>query len=384
LNVIGELMRFPNLVFQPAPRNMLTLGLKEPASARSVPSKCSMEMILIDVYEGCCSSWNLVWCSSSEAHNSCRIHSQIQLFTSSVTFSNQIHRPKSKADRFYRVCAIWLFANIWLVNVLRSKMPALQFPVIIYSIFTNVAFTYGPLFPTIAAGEALIKQLLKGFLTAFAIATGVSLFIIPVSSRTVVFKEQTGYIQLIRATMKAQTAYLQSLETSDMFAPEEPDEDDGERIDDGKKAKKNKRKDKNSHLAANAQSMALKASLTALTGLHGKLHGDMSFGKREMAWGKFDAKDLDEIFTLFRSILIPLIGMSTITDIFERIAERRGWVRVPNSKFDRAESWEACGLEAKEKEKATWNEIMKTLHEPFEVVRNSLCASIDACSKGTT
>ena len=106
--------------------------------------------------------------------------------------------------------------------------------------------------------------------------------------------------------------------------------------------------------------------------------------RREMAWGKLDAKDLDEIFTLFRSILIPLIGMSTITDIFERIAERRGWVRVPNSKFDRAESWEACGLEAKEKEKATWNEIMKTLHEPFEVVRNSLCASIDPCSKGTT
>ena len=251
-------------------------------------------------------------------------------------------------------------------------MPALQFPVIIYSIFTNVAFTYGPLFPTITAGEALIKQLLKGFLTAFAIATGVSLFIIPVSSRTVVFKEQTGYIQLIRATMKAQTAYLQSLETSDMFAPEEPDEDDG---DDGKKAKKNKKKDNNSHLAANAQSMALKANLAALTGLHGKLHGDMSFGKREMAWGKLDAKDLDEIFTLFRSILIPLIGMSTITDIFERIAERRGWVRVPNSKFDRAESWEACGLEAKEKEKATWNEIMKTLHEPFEVVRNSLFRS---------
>jgi len=70
-------------------------------------------------------------------------------------------------------------------------MPALQFPVIMYSIFTNVAFTYGPLFPTIEAGEALIKQLLEGFLTAFAIATGVSLFIIPISSRTVVFSKSS-------------------------------------------------------------------------------------------------------------------------------------------------------------------------------------------------
>jgi len=45
----------------------------------------------------------------------------------------------------------------------------------------------------------------------------------------------------------------------------------------------------------------------------------MPFGKRENSLGKLDAKDLDEIFTLFRNILIPLIGMSTITDIFERM-----------------------------------------------------------------
>lgn len=66
-------------------------------------------------------------------------------------------------------------------------MPALQFPVIMYSIFTNVAFTYGPLFSTIEAGETLIVELLETFLTAFGISLGVNLFIIPVNSRTVVF-----------------------------------------------------------------------------------------------------------------------------------------------------------------------------------------------------
>lgn len=68
-------------------------------------------------------------------------------------------------------------------------MPALQFPVIMYSIFTNVAFTYGPLFPTIEAGESLIVELLEGFLLAFAISFGVNLFVIPISSRTVVFSK---------------------------------------------------------------------------------------------------------------------------------------------------------------------------------------------------
>ena len=100
------------------------------------------------------------------------------------------------------VCAIWLFTNIYFVNVMRAKMPALQFPVIMYSIFTNISFTYGPIFQTMAQAEALIRQLLIGFLSAFAISTGVSLFIIPISSRTVVQKEQAGYIQGIRGVLK--------------------------------------------------------------------------------------------------------------------------------------------------------------------------------------
>jgi hypothetical protein len=100
------------------------------------------------------------------------------------------------------VCAIWLFANIYLVNALRAKIPALQFPAIMYSIFTNVAFTFGPNLQTIEQGEALIRQLLIAFLAAFAISTGVSLFIIPVSSRAVVQKGQAAYVQAIRGVLK--------------------------------------------------------------------------------------------------------------------------------------------------------------------------------------
>ncbi|TVY78574.1 Uncharacterized protein LSUE1_G003688 [Lachnellula suecica] len=259
------------------------------------------------------------------------------------------------------VCAIWLFANIYFVNVLRAKIPALQFPVIMYSIFTNVAFTYGPLFATMASGEALIRELLLGFLTAFGLATGVNLLVIPVTSRKAVFGEITGYLGLVRGTLKAQSAYLQSLETSDMFAGATEDESKTE--DDGKKHKK---KDK-AHPAQTPQAAALKGAIAGLKGLHGKLYGDLPFAKRETAWGKLGAKDIDEIFVLLRGVLIPLVGLSTITDIFERIAERRGWVKSPNSRYDEAEAWEHCDLDAKNEEKRIWNEMMKTLHEPFAV-----------------
>jgi len=171
--------------------------------------------------------------------------------------------------------AIWLFANIWFVNVLRAKMPALQFPVIMYSIFTNVSFTYGPLFPTITAGESLIRSLLIGFLTAFGLSTGVNLFIIPVTSRTVVFKEQAGYIGLIRAALKAQTAYLQSLESTDMFSGMEVTEIDPETHEEKKVEAKRSKPKKQSHPAETPQSKALKATVQGLTALHGKLHGDV-------------------------------------------------------------------------------------------------------------
>lgn len=172
----------------------------------------------------------------------------------------------------------------------------------------------------------------------------------------------------MRACIKAQTSYLTSLETSDMFTSNA-----GAKTADSDSDKQNDPKKKDhSHPAQNTQGTALKATLEGLKGLHGKLYGDMPFAKREMAWGKLNAKDIDEIFTLFRGIIIPLIGMSTITDIFERIAERRGWVEVPDSKFNKEESWDTREKGSKEREQSSWNEIMKTLHEPFAVLSTAM------------
>jgi hypothetical protein len=163
---------------------------------------------------------------------------------------------------------------------------------------------------------------------------------------------------------KAQTAYLQSLENSDMFAGSAVDDEKPE--GDEKKQKKKDKKEK-AHPAQTPPAKALKGAVAGLLALHGKLHGDLPFAKRESAWGKLDAKDIGEIFNLFRDILVPLIGLGTITDIFERIAERRGWVKSTYSHHDKLEVWEHCDDSAKNEEKRVWNEMMKTLHEPFAV-----------------
>jgi len=144
--------------------------------------------------------------------------------------------------------------------------------------------------------EALVREMLEGFLTAFAISTAVSLFLVPISSRTVVFGEMTGYIGAIRGTIKAQTAYLESLEKSDMFGQSGTEEvSNKDRPNGGKPT-----------IANHPEAKALKASVAGLTALHGKLHGDLPFGKREFAYGKLGPDDLDELFKLFQAIVIPL------------------------------------------------------------------------------
>lgn len=148
-----------------------------------------------------------------------------------------------------------------------------------------------------------------------------------------------------------------------MFAATETTTD--EKVDDKKKRKKDG--ESKSSPAETATSKALKGVIAGLAGLHGKLRGDMAFAKRECAWGKLDAKDMDEVFTLFRRIIVPLMGMSTISDIFERLAERHGWVKTHRNSSDRAEPWEHLDEKAKLEEKKVWNEVMKALHEPFAV-----------------
>lgn len=208
------------------------------------------------------------------------------------------------------VCGVWLFANIWFVNVLRAKMPSFNLPVILYSIMVNVSATFGTIMVTTAQAEAFIKQLLTIVLMGIAFATGVSLFIFPVSSRMVVQGEMKGLLGLFRKAVTLEKEYLQGLEKEDMFALEMTETAAGPKF---KKQQKKKQKGKHHHdseepnLTKEAKSaQALRETISQIRELAGKLHGDMKFAKRDTAWGKLAAHDLGEIFGLMRKILIPM------------------------------------------------------------------------------
>lgn len=213
-----------------------------------------------------------------------------------------------------------------------------------------------------------MKQLLTATLTGFAIATGVSFLVFPVTSRTVVLKQATGCIKGYQGALKHQAAYLHSLENADIFgSPIQPEDDtEGEAVTPYEEPKKISSPGKSSMVP---EAEKLKASVRALGELHGKIHADLAFAKREMAYGKLDAEDLEQIHKLLRGILLPLTGMASVVDILQRISDKRNHiVSQPNTGVQEEQSTNG----SKETEKARWNDIMRTLHSPIDALTEAM------------
>ncbi|KAI1124338.1 hypothetical protein F5Y10DRAFT_31356 [Nemania abortiva] len=266
------------------------------------------------------------------------------------------------------VSAVWLFANIWIVNTVRAKYPSLNVPVIVYSILTNISCTFSPMITSNAAFESIVRRLYTAMLLGFAFAAGVSLLVFPVSSRAVWAAQLKAAIQLLQGAVKQEKAYLQSLEREDMFAiPADicaatHVSDSGDSVD---TASEEKRKNKaKPEPRSTAEAKAIKDTMFNLRLLTSKIYVDLPFAKRDIAWAKLAAKDLTALQELLRAVVIPIHGIGTVIDIFQRLAEKRGWVTDSDTPLEI--------LAEKMEDKRVWNEVMKQLHEPFEKLSTAI------------
>ncbi|KAF2198924.1 hypothetical protein GQ43DRAFT_377471 [Delitschia confertaspora ATCC 74209] len=242
------------------------------------------------------------------------------------------------------VCAVWLFFYTYLINSVKAKYPQFVFPTIIYAIFINVSATFGTQWTTTAQMLSFARQLLITFLSGFAIATVVSLFIFPTTSRKIVQKEMIGFIGASRKYLQAHKAYMHSVETSDPFTSN---------LDDGQMGE-------SKNQAVKPEITALQQITASITELHGKLQADLPFAKREIAFGHLGPDDMSEIAKHLRAIMIPLVGLSALVDLFGRFAE-----------INRADILENPTPETEAFRRKTisdWNAIMKMVHEPFATI----------------
>lgn len=251
------------------------------------------------------------------------------------------------------VSGIWLFFQIYMVHSFRAKYPQFQFPVVIYAFFVNITTTYAPRLGTMADAISLAKRMLGAFLTGLALSTGASLFVYPVTSRKVVFKEMAGYIGGLRAALSAHSDYYESLRHEDMFGRSATYDETVEKH--GKKGK-----------VYSPEAEAIRATIQKITDLHGKLHGDLTFAKREVAVGKLGPDDLQAMFRHLRRIMFPVIGLSFIVDIFQHLSDYNRW----NEPID---SSELVSDEIRQRVVQEWNDIMRAVYDPFA----SMIESID-------
>lgn len=272
------------------------------------------------------------------------------------------------------VCAVWLVFNIWIANAVRAKFPAFNLPVIIYSIIVNITSTFGPKFPTFASAETFVRELIIAIFMGLAIGTGCSLFIFPISTRKVVMKQMTGVLGLCKKAVSLEKDYLQGLEKDDMFSLEIIETSAGH----SNAEKKDEKKEKAPKLTKEQKTaIALRGVISGSKELMGKIYGDIKFAKRDVAWGHLTAKDFGEVFNLIRSFMIPITGIGVIMDIFQKVGRETCWDGTDLNSLGIDTTGQFGKPFDKDDSVKVWQEMMKQLHEPFEILSEALIQGID-------
>lgn len=258
------------------------------------------------------------------------------------------------------VAAVWLFVTIWLANFVRAKRPQLMLPSIQYSIFSIVASTYAPQFPNMAAGENFVRRLLITFLTGFGVATGVSLFFIPMTSRAIAGKQMAGLLGLIKAALGAHGEYMVNISALHRARTS------GESVVNDKSGSKAAEKEDDK---ATAAAKSLKGILDKTAGLFGKLKLEIGFARKEFGYGKLYPEDFSSAFGHLQEILLPIIGLSTFITIMQSAKEKKDEYKNLIRSDETIEAVRRLQTEE-------WDEVVSMSHESFAKLRGALVGGL--------
>lgn len=206
------------------------------------------------------------------------------------------------------VCAVWLFTNIWLANFLRAKLPSLNLPVVLYSIIVNTSATVGPTIATTKMAESFVRELLLAMLFGMGLATAVSLFVVPISGRSVVIAELKSLNILLRETVNLQKDYFEARMPDGAPRWEQLNEGDvstglWKRRPSAMRAARHESPDDSSDIEFVKR---IRETIRALRNLVGKLWNDIPVARRSIAWGHLGSEDLEEVYRLFGNVTIPM------------------------------------------------------------------------------
>lgn len=221
-------------------------------------------------------------------------------------------------------------------------MPQFRFAYVMSSIITIVTMAYAPQMTEMKAAIKIARQLFGALMFGLAVATGISLFFLPLTSRKLVFGDTSAYLSSIRKVLEAKSTFLRSIEHQSMFQ-------------------------------SSAESETLRSEVKKLRSVNNKLFADIGLAKKEIAYGHLDAADLSEMHRLLRSLFLPVAGMNQIIDVFERLAKLHGWNTAPRDERSPETNSERVIMEE-------YEEMMQILHSPIEDVSAAMYDALDHVS----
>lgn len=200
-----------------------------------------------------------------------------------------------------------------LANALRSWRPIeLQSPVIAFSIFTNANITLFGNFATFHVRLNYTLDLLKSILIGFAVASVVSLLVLPMTSRTFFLKNARDYALQVQEVLLQQAAFVRDTTENPAvwFAHGLPNR--------FRKKQKQETGDETTFPSELHESREnVRASMIYLSSLFSKLQTDVFYSKEEFAIGKLSTEDIVRIEELLGSLLLPVSGISMLPNILD-------------------------------------------------------------------
>jgi hypothetical protein len=177
-----------------------------------------------------------------------------------------------------------------------------------------------------------------------------------------------GELHGIKDALESQIQYMASLSTRDWFGGAYAQNDLDIR-----------RGDYCDPLAATStwpEADVLRKVLTRITELQGKSQTELRYAKVEAAWGKLNAKDLETICQLERNILLPIIGIESLSHTVNRIEKRGGWDAVSRLKMGRALA-ESEYTQVQDGEKEQWDWILGWLCSRAQRLHEAMIVALD-------
>jgi hypothetical protein len=196
-----------------------------------------------------------------------------------------------------------------------------------------------PLMPTVTYGMSFITSLIKAVFIGLTVATGVSLFVFPVSSRKAAKGDIKNLLGALSNCLGVYRTLLTSFENHDAMA---------DMLVADRKAR--------------PEAQAARDALKTTNLINSKLQVSLPFAKREIGYGKIGPNELKRLNELLRQVFLPTMGLESVTGLFQHFAAIRGWTEEKLANMTEEEMLE------RERGVNDWTANMSLVHGSFNEI----------------